>query len=238
MKQADVFQIRFDAGKCPVNKGSMRKMPAESVHCCVTSPPYWGLRDYGVTGQMGLEETPEEWVSKMVDVFQEVRRALRDDGTMWINVGDSYNSPNTHSGDSNKVNWGIKRVLEAKANIAGTTKTLKPKDLVGQPWRLAFALQADGWYLRSDIIWSKPNPMPESVKDRPTKAHEYLFLLSKNERYYYDSEAIREKRMSNEDANSFRGVVILMVLSIMLLWESERLREISDTHSRGNQVGR
>ena len=133
-------------------------LEAESVQCVVTSPPYWGLRDYGVAGQMGLEATPDEYVAKMVAVFREVRRVLRDDGTLWLNLGDSFNG----------------------------------KQLVGMPWRLAFALQADGWYLRSDIIWAKPNPMPESVTDRPTKSHEYVFLLSKSARYYYDQEAISE----------------------------------------------
>lgn len=142
-------------------------LPEQSVHCVVTSPPYWGLRDYGVDGQLGLEHTPEEYVSNMVSVFREVRRVLRDDGTLWLNLGDSYAGPKVPSG-------------------------LKPKDLVGIPWMVARELQADGWYLRSDIIWSKPNPMPESVTDRPTKAHEYVFLLSKRERYYYDAEAVRE----------------------------------------------
>ena len=174
----------------------MRTMPDKSVHCCVTSPPYWGLRDYGVSGQLGLEPTPEEYVAKMVEVFREVWRVLRDDGTLWLNLGDCYNSPNSHSGKSCKYGGSrdkyINRLLEHKAINPGTTKTLKPKDLVGQPWRVAFALQADGWYLRSDIIWSKPNPMPESVTDRPTKAHEYIFLLSKSQRYYYDHEAIKE----------------------------------------------
>ena len=159
---------------------------------CITSPPYWGLRDYGVNGQLGLEKTPEEYIANMVQVFREVKRVLRDDGTLWVNMGDSYNSPNSHSGPADKVDWGIQRVLDAKANNPRTTKTLKPKDLVGIPWRLAFALQADGWYLRSDIIWAKPNPMPESVTDRPTKSHEYIFLLSKSPRYYFDQEAVRE----------------------------------------------
>lgn len=199
MASIDIRVINDDCIK------ALRALPDQSVNCCVTSPPYWGLRDYGVNGQIGLEQAPEEWVCQLVDVFRQVKRVLRDDGTLWVNLGDSYNSPNTHSGKVDKVDWGIKRVLDAKANNAGTTKTLKPKDLIGQPWRMAFALQADGWYLRSDIIWSKPNPMPESVKDRPTKAHEYIFLLSKSERYYYDAEAIKEKRLSNEDAIRFRG---------------------------------
>jgi DNA modification methylase len=138
---------------------TLRTMPDASVQCCVTSPPYWGLRDYGHDGQIGLEATPESYVARMVDVFREVRRVLRDDGTCWVNLGDSYGSS---------------------------------KQLVGIPWRVAFALQADGWYLRQDIIWHKPNPMPESVRDRCTKSHEYVFLLSKSERYYYDAEAVSE----------------------------------------------
>jgi len=139
-----------------------------SVQCCVTSPPYWGLRDYGNDGQLGLEATPELYVENMVSVFREVRRVLADDGVCWLNLGDSYN------GSGRKIN------------------TLKPKDLVGIPWRVAFALQADGWWLRQDIIWHKPNPMPEPAYGRCTKAHEYLFLLTKNAKYKYDNDAIRE----------------------------------------------
>ena len=166
----------------------------ESVQCCVTSPPYWGLRDYGCEGQLGREKTPEEYVSKMVEVFREVRRVLRNDGTLWLNLGDSYAREGGNSA-------GVPRHWDGRASDPGghhdkrpnaSKINLKPKDLVGIPWRVAFALQADGWYLRSDIIWHKPNPMPESVTDRPTKAHEYLFLLTKSERYYYDAEAIRE----------------------------------------------
>jgi DNA modification methylase len=145
-----------------------------------------------IDSQLGLEQTPEEYVANMVEVFRLVREVLKDDGTLWCNMGDTYNSPNTHSGKADKVDWGIQRVLDAGANHGGTTTTLKPKDLCGIPWRLALGLQADGWYLRSDIIWHKPNPMPESVTDRPTKSHEYMFLLSKSARYYYDQEAVRE----------------------------------------------
>lgn len=162
----------------------LRRLPSESVHCCVTSPPYWGLRDYGAEGQLGLEPTPEEHVAAVVAVFEEVRRVLRSDGTLWLNYGDSYATQrNDHdwlgSGASAKKGWH--------------GGDLKPKDLVGMPWRVAFALQAAGWYLRSDIIWHKPNPMPESVTDRPTSAHEYLFLLAKSPRYFYDADAIREQ---------------------------------------------
>jgi DNA modification methylase len=166
----------------------LRSLPDACVQCVVTSPPYWGLRDYGVKGQIGLEPTPEEYVEKMVEVFREVWRVLRDDGTLWLNLGDSYNG-----------SWGAGGDYAPGGLKAGQPKypgrrisALKPKDLVGIPWRVAFALQEDGWYLRSDIIWSKPNPMPESVTDRPTKSHEYVFLLAKQARYFYDADAIRE----------------------------------------------
>ena len=170
----------------------LRELPDCSVHCCVTSPPYWGLRDYGVNGQIGLEKTPEEYVTRMAGLFGEVRRVLRDDGTLWLNLGDSYNGymANQRATSISANNQQARPKFES--GRGRRTETLKAKDLVGIPWRVAFALQADGWYLRSDIIWSKPNPMPESVTDRPTKAHEYLFLMSKNERYYYDAGAIRE----------------------------------------------
>ena len=176
----------------------LRGLPDESVHCCVTSPPYWGLRDYGVEGQLGLEETPEGYVEKIVGVFREVRRVLRDDGTLWLNLGDSYTTggSNRNGIGSDDPKWGgndTKKVQKHTKIIGGNISTgLKPKNLVGIPWRVAFALQDDGWWLRSDIIWSKPNPMPESVRDRPTKAHEYIFLLSKSQKYYYDHEAIKE----------------------------------------------
>jgi DNA modification methylase len=180
----------------------LRTLPAGSVSCCVTSPPYWGLRDYGVDGQLGLEETPEAFVAQMVAVFAEVRRVLADDGTLWLNLGDSYASGkvgNTNGLDGSTLTTGTRmarrrEVEEAKGTAVhrGIPSGLKPKDLVGIPWRVAFALQADGWYLRSDIIWHKPNPMPESVRDRPTRAHEYLFLLTKHERYFYDGDAVRE----------------------------------------------
>jgi DNA modification methylase len=157
-----------------------------TVQCTVTSPPYYGLRDYGVSGQLGLEQSPEEYVEKMVDVFREVKRVLRDDGTLWLNMGDSYASA-WASGRRSVI--GNPSRTNRRINISDG---LKEKDLIGTPWRLALALQADGWWLRSDIIWHKPNPMPESVRDRPTKSHEYLFLLTKSARYYYDAEAIKE----------------------------------------------
>ena len=176
----------------------LKTLPEKSVHCCVTSPPYWGLRDYGHEGQLGLEPTPDEYVANMVAVFREVRRVLRDDGTLWLNLGDSYASQGgAHGGrDDNQTGVGAKRVHSEGAGdqAARTAPTgLKPKDLVGIPWRVAFALQADGWWLRQDIIWHKPNPMPESITDRCTKAHEYIFLLSKSARYYYDADAVKEK---------------------------------------------
>lgn len=176
---------------------SMAGLPDQSVHTCVTSPPYFGLRDYGMAGQIGLEETPDEYVAKLVDVFREVRRVLRDDGTLWLNLGDSYaattlqnnNRPNANrAGHSDASNMAIADGLNGRKVQPG----LPIKNLLGIPWRVAFALQADGWYLRQDIIWSKPNPMPESVTDRCTKAHEYIFMLSKSARYYYDQEAIKE----------------------------------------------
>ena len=148
---------------CDVGTGI--PLASDSVQCVVTSPPYWGLRDYGATDQVGLESSPREYVAKLVSVFRDVRRVLRDNGTLWLNLGDTY---------------------------TGVGNGLKQKDLVGIPWRVAFALRADGWYLRSDIIWNKTNPMPESVTDRPTKSHEYLFLLTKSPRYFYDAEAIEE----------------------------------------------
>lgn len=212
----------------------LRRLPDESVQCCVTSPPYWLLRDYGVAGQLGLEPTPESYVARMVEVFREVRRVLRDDGTLWLNIGDSYASGEVGRHDAlqsigacagetrMKRMPGLAR-SQQKRQQAKLKTGLKSKDLVGIPWRLAFALQADGWYLRSDIIeevelycpcgcghvmeeriwrhspdrdliWHKPNPMPESVRDRPTKAHEYVFLLSKSARYFWDQEAVREEQ--------------------------------------------
>ena len=174
----------------------LAELPEKSVQCVVTSPPYWGLRDYGVDGQLGLEKTPEEYVQNMVDVFRGVWRVLRDDGTVWLNLGDSYFG-SSMTGGTNSIESSAKRkgrMFKKPSNYTPKQgkSQLKPKDLVGIPWRVAFALQADGWYLRSDIIWAKPNPMPESVTDRPTKAHEYIFLLSKSKKYYYDADAIRE----------------------------------------------
>ena len=179
-------------------RDKLKELPDESVNCVVTSPPYWGLRDYGQAGQLGLEPTPQEYVDNMVEVFREIRRVLTLDGTCWLNLGDSYASfrdgkatPDTSRGKSTGT-----LVPKGKAsNRMSTTFTgtpIKHKDLVGIPWRVAFALQADGWWLRQDIIWAKPNVMPESVRDRCTKSHEYLFLLTKSPKYYYDHIAIKE----------------------------------------------
>lgn len=167
----------------------IREIPDESVHCVITSPPYWGLRDYGFAGQIGLEATPEAYVARMVEIFREVRRVLRSDGTCWLNIGDSYTSGGRATRAPDRKYLGP-RESEVRA---ATPHGLKPKELVGIPWRIAFALQSEGWWLRSDIIWAKPNAMPESVADRPTLAHEYLFLLTKAGRYYYDADAIRER---------------------------------------------
>ena len=217
----------------------LRTLPDESVNCCVTSPPYWGLRDYGTAEweggdaecehiqsenkhggeradrnqegykkqyknicskcgafrkdkQLGLERTPEEYVARMVEIFREVRRVLRKDGTLWLNLGDSYNSHSCGNGNVGGIEGNRKNKKDNTANTHRGNVGLKDKDLVGIPWRVAFALQADGWYLRQDIIWHKPNPMPESVTDRCTKSHEYVFLMSKSAKYYYDGDAIKE----------------------------------------------
>ena len=176
----------------------LRTMPDQSVHCCVTSPPYFGLRDYGNAAQIGLEQTPAEYVARLVDVFREVRRVLRDDGTLWLNIGDSYAMSTKGAGGQGKQHTNAGSIHKSRA--WRIPPELKPKDLIGIPWRVAFALQADGWWLRQDIIWHKPNPMPESVRDRCTKAHEYIFLLTKSEQYYYDADVIREPhaRLWNE----------------------------------------
>lgn len=167
----------------------LKELPDETVDCCITSPPYFGLRDYQVEGQIGLEKTPEEYVGKMVLVFREVRRVLKKEGVMFLNLGDSYASNGREGGDIDKDN-GMD--IERGRGRLNKHPIIKPKDLVGIPWRVAFALQADGWYLRQDIIWAKPNPMPESVTDRCTKSHEYVFLMTKSPHYYFDHEAIKE----------------------------------------------
>lgn len=170
----------------------LRTLPPDSYHCCVTSPPYFNLRDYGTPGQLGREPTPEEYVEKLVQAFREVRRVLRPDGTLWLNIGDSYTSGNRETRDYDK-----KLPARTMDQRPKTPLGMKPKDLMGIPWMLAFALRSDGWYLRQDIIWHKPNAMPESVKDRCTKSHEYIFLLSKSKQYYFDAGAISEPVMGN-----------------------------------------
>jgi DNA modification methylase len=171
----------------------LKTIPNEYVNCCITSPPYWGLRDYGVEGQLGLEKTPGEYVNEMVEVFREVKRILKKDGTLWLNLGDSY------AGNCSRVSSGRAGYGEEREGIfTRGGDGLKPKDLCGIPWRVTFALQEDGWYLRQDIIWHKPNPMPESVTDRCTKSHEYIFLLAKSQKYYFDNEAIKEKASPDE----------------------------------------
>ncbi len=182
---------------CGDARETLATLPDGSVQTCITSPPYYGLRDYGVDGQIGLEPTVEAFVENLVDVFREVRRVLADDGTLWLNLGDSYVAPRGNT--SEKPGYDNKAAGKgADLHFQGTRPHggLKTKDLIGVPWMVAFALRADGWYLRQDIIWSKPNPMPESVRDRCTKAHEYLFLLSKSPRYYYDAAAIAEDALN------------------------------------------
>jgi len=184
------------------NRETIKSLPDQSVNTVVTSPPYFGLRDYGKEDQFGLEGTPEEFCDNLVKLFREIRRVLKDDGTVWLNLGDSYaGSGKNRNADGSSNEKGIAGTKQgtSQGTILGDLRPvkaheigLKPKDLIGIPWMVAFALRADGWYLRQDIIWSKPNPMPESVKDRCTKAHEYIFLLSKSKNYYYDYEAIRE----------------------------------------------
>jgi len=180
----------------------MRTLPDACVNTCITSPPYWGLRDYGHDGQIGLESTPAAYVARMVEVFREVRRVLRDDGTCWVNLGDSYfgtgkgpTHPTGFHAGGNGTGYPTRGVY--------SHETLKGKDLCGIPWRVAFALQDDGWYLRQDIIWHKPNPMPESVTDRCTKSHEYIFLLAKQERYHFDSEAMKEPAVTGYNGSKF-----------------------------------
>lgn len=189
----------------------LRTLPDQSVHTCVTSPPYFGLRDYGMNGQIGLEDTPDAFVARLVEVFREVRRVLRDDGTLWVNLGDSYAANRSYQVEQTKggPKHGVAQAVSGRKQTA-SEYGLKQKDLIGIPWRVAFALQSDGWYLRQDIIWHKPNPMPESITDRCTKAHEYIFMLSKSPRYFFDSEAIKEEAVyagnqKSEAKGSFGG---------------------------------
>ena len=194
----------------------LKTLKDESVNCCVTSPPYYNLRDYGVDGQIGLEETPEEYIQKLVEIFREVRRVLTKDGTLWVTIADSYagsgKGASNYPDNAKKYKQGTNKGSVGSYLSKTVSADCKPKDLIGIPWMLAFALRADGWYLRSDIIWAKNNPMPESVKDRCTKSHEYIFFLTKSPKYYFDDEAIAEpvkdstiKRLSQPNLENQNG---------------------------------
>ena len=193
--------IKILQGNC---LDKLKELPDQSINTCITSPPYWGLRDYGEDKQLGMEDTPEEFVNNLVEVFREVKRVLQDDGTVWLNLGDSY------CGTNHKKEFIDPKYKDGRAgqkfSLSYKIPGLKSKDLVGIPWRVAFALQQDGWYLRQDIIWHKPNPMPESVRDRCTKAHEYIFLLSKSPKYYFDNEAIKEDAKFPDDLNTPKSI--------------------------------
>lgn len=179
----------------------LQALPSESIRCAITSPPYWGLRDYGIDGQIGLEPTLPQFINRLTRVFSEVKRVLTPDGTLWLNISDSYTSGNRGYRGADKKN-----PARAMNTRPPTPDGLKPKDLIGVPWRLAFALQDDGWFLRSDVVWNKPNAMPESVKDRPIRAHEYLFMLTKSERYHYNHEAVKEPTDDGTGKRSLRSV--------------------------------
>lgn len=201
--QNGVFEV--DEQSKIINGNALHELshryPTPTFQCCVTSPPYWGLRDYGVEEQIGAESDLDAYIEKLVLVFRAVRHALKDDGTLWLNIGDSYTSGGRKWRQSDKKN-----PARAMSYRPETPEGLKPKDLIGVPWRLAFALQKDGWYLRSDIIWYKPNCQPESVKDRPTQSHEYMFLFSKSEKYHYDYEAIKEPTKDGKQKRANRSV--------------------------------
>lgn len=185
-------------------RDKLSELPEASVRCVVTSPPYWGLRDYGQEDQLGAEDTPELYVQNLVEIFREVRRVLADDGTVWLNIGDSYVGTG-HKGDARDPKYGEGRNGQ-KIALNNKVAGLKSKDLIGIPWKVAFALQADGWYLRQDIIWSKPNAMPEPVRDRCTRSHEYVFLLSKSRTYFYDHEAVKEPTTDGSALRNRRDV--------------------------------
>ena len=218
----------------------LRKLPDESVNCCVTSPPYWGLRDYGVAGQLGLEKTPEEYVARMVEVFREVRRVLRSDGTCWLNLGDSYANDGKWGGTT-----GGKHAAGLHGEPVGRRRRdtgLKPKDLVGVPWRVAFALQADGWWLRQDIIWAKPNPMPESVTDRCTKAHEYIFMFAKNGKTILwrakdTLEWSYKPDLSEILGHNEKGKPINRWVGFSYWYDAEAVKEGRTTEHEGHQFG-
>lgn len=188
----------------------VQSLPPDTIQTVITSPPYWGLRDYGMTEQIGLEETVQDYIQKIVSLFREIKRVLKDDGTVWLNLGDAYAGSGrgriangqAHPGIEHKQSVGQRSGF---INLSNKVAGLKPKDLIGLPWRVAFALQEDGWYLRKDIVWNKPNAMPESVRDRPTSSHEYIFLLSKSQKYYYDHEAIKEEAAYKQFSDPPRG---------------------------------
>ena len=215
--------INIKIGDC---RNVLKELPSNHFHTCVTSPPYWGLRDYGSDCQLGLEETPKEFVDNLVKVFREVKRVLRDDGTLWLNLGDSYSS----GGRTSTTNQTVRGDKDYGVTRPAVCKDIKPKDLIGIPWRVAFALQDDGWYLRQDIIWHKPNPMPESVKDRCTKSHEYIFLLSKQPKYYFDNESIKDKSLTqNIQSNNQK-------LSKYKNFEEEKKYRQGIHHKRGENI--
>ena len=205
----------------------LKTFPERSVNCCITSPPYYGLRDYGVDGQIGNEESPDEYINKLVNVFNEVKRVLTDDGTLWLNLGDSWVGSNQCAGTKNPTpkqasnNGTNYMATENHKSKLSKLNGYKPKDLMGIPWMVAFALRESGWYLRQDIIWAKGNPMPESVKDRCTKSHEYIFLLSKSRKYYFDSNSIKEPRVSQHGSGN----------------KQRKQRPNADVLHKGNQAG-
>lgn len=194
----DTPQIILEIGD---SRKILERFPDQYFQSCITSPPYWGLRDYGVESQIGAEMSVEDYIDDLVNIFSEVKRTLRDDGTLWLNIGDSYTS-----GDRTRRDKDKKNSARGMSYRAPTPEGLKAKDLIGIPWKVAFALQQDGWYLRSDIIWYKPNCQPESVKDRPTRSHEYVFLFSKNEKYYYDYKAVKEPTKDGKNSRNKRTV--------------------------------
>jgi site-specific DNA-methyltransferase (adenine-specific)/site-specific DNA-methyltransferase (cytosine-N4-specific) len=204
--KTEEHSVKVTKNQCEIIVGDSRSIlrgfPDGLFRTAVTSPPYWGLRDYGITGQIGAEPNVERYISNLTAVFRDVRRTLADDGTLWLNIGDSYTSGGRTWRDTDSKNKG-----RGMSYRAPTPEGLKPKDLIGVPWKLAFALQADGWYLRTDIVWNKPNCQPESVKDRPTRSHEYVFLFSKSERYYHNSAAIMEPASDHKQKAKNRRTV-------------------------------
>jgi|9_EtaG_2_1085328.scaffolds.fasta_scaffold03939_14 DNA modification methylase len=217
--------IKILQGNC---LDKLKELPDQSINTCITSPPYWGLRDYGEDKQLGMEDTPEEFVNNLVEVFREVKRVLRDDGTVWLNLGDTYSATRWSNTPSTTG------ISQSYSDIVLQKKTKLPdKNLVGIPWRVAFALQQDGWYLRQDIIWHKPNPMPESVKDRCTKAHEYIFLLSKSPKYYFDNETIKEESKTKWNSNKISKQIKIIETNKM-----ENFRQGKGHHPDKVQSGR